>query len=474
LKKIGKYIVCGLLGKGGMGCVYKVRVPFIGKIVALKLLSPHPNLVSLLGLEEIQNRFLSEASLIASLRNPNIVEILDFDFDGEKPFYTMEYHYLDLGRLIGESYRAELPSRLLSLDKAIHYTRQMLLGLARLYRAGIVHRDIKPGNLLISDEDRIKICDFGFSKLRGERSNRPPHLIIGSPFYAAPEQEQNPNKADERADIYSAGVIVHRMLTGMLPDEGVCKPSEYHPDAEPGWDEFVEKALQADPDRRFTTPDDMLLSLDNLSSEWEKKKETFCRYVPDYQLGNLAEKGHGERKLSEVKLRSTPLKTNSKSAPEVFGCDRLMRPARYSDSDFTHLFEGATVFDSRSGLIWQQSGSDDTLSRTDALDYIQDLNARCFCGCSHWRLPTVDELFSILKSPTMEVQDCLDPVFDGRHKMLWSSDRCTFVGGWYVNMELGFADSADFTCLFHVRAVTENENIAQVMQGGQGLTSANR
>lgn len=457
-----------------MGCVYKVRVPFIGRIVALKLLSPHPNLVSLLGLEQIQKRFLSEASLIASLRNPNIVEILDFDFDGEKPFYTMEYHYLDLGRLIGESYRAELPSRLLSLDKAIHYTRQMLLGLARLYRAGIVHRDIKPGNLLISDEDRIKICDFGFSKLRGERSNRPPHLIIGSPFYTAPEQEQNPDKADQRADIYSAGVIVHRMLTGLLPEEGVRKPSEYHPDAEQGWDEFVEKALQTDPDRRFTTPDDMLRALDNLSSEWEKKKETFCRYVPDNRPGNSAEEQRRKITPCGVKLRSAPLKTNPKSAPEAFGCDRLMRPTRYSDGNFIHLFEGATVFDSRSGLVWQQSGSDDTLSRTETLHYIHDLNTCGFCGCSHWRLPTVDELFSILKSPTLEVQDCLDPVFDGKHKMLWSSDRCTFVSGWYVNMELGFADFADFTCRFHVRAVTEYENIAQVMQGGHGLTSANR
>jgi serine/threonine protein kinase len=454
LKKIGKYIVRGLLGKGGMGSVYKVCLPFAERIVALKLLSPHPNLVSLLGPEEIQKRFLSEAALIASLHNPHIVEILDFDFDGDKPFYTMEYHYNDLASLIGESYRANLPSRILGVNKVIHYTRQMLLGLARLYRAGIVHRDIKPGNLLISGEDRIKICDFGFSRLRGERSNRSPHLIIGSPFYTAPEQEQNPDRADHRADIYSAGVIVHRMLTGLLPEEGVCKPSEHHPDADPGWDAFVERALQPDPDRRFTTPDEMLRKLEDLSSAWEKKKETFCRVLPGVPPVNRVEEDR-----PAGKLRSVPLKLSPRTAPDIFGCDRLMRPVKYSDGSFNSLFEGATVFDSRSGLIWQRSGSDDTLAWADARNYIQDLNGRRFCGYAQWRLPTVEELFSILKSPTLEVQDCLDPAFDGRQKMLWSSDRRTFVSAWYVNMELGFAGFADFTCRFHARAVTEYESI---------------
>jgi serine/threonine protein kinase len=456
LKTIGKYVVCGLLGKGGMGCVYKVRLPYVGRIVALKLLSPHPHLLGLLGYDEILNRFISEASLIASLRNPNVVEILDFDFDGENPFYTMEYHYLDLGSLIGETYRAELPTRILSLEKTIHYTRQVLLGLARIFRPGIVHRDIKPGNLLISDEDRIKICDFGFSRLRGERrSGQSPHLIVGSPFYTAPEQERNPSFADHRADLYSVGVIVHRMLTGLLPEEGVLKPSKHHPDADPGWDAFVEKALRHDPDQRFNTPDSMLHELDNLSLAWKEKKENFCRYLPEKQPMKGTEKEEPERRL-----RSTPLKINPKSAPAVFGCDLLMRPAIYSDGSFTPLSGGAAVIDFRNRLVWQKSGSEDTLTWSDAHGYIEDLNTKRFCGNLRWRLPSIDELFSILRSPDLGVQDCLDPAFDPRLKMLWSSDRCTFVSAWYVNAELGFAGVADFTCQFHVRAVAEYEDAA--------------
>ena len=129
MKKIGKYIVCGLLGKGGMSTVYKARLPFFDKIVALKLLSPHPNLTGLLGPDALKGRFISEAATIASLSHPNIIEVLESDFDCETPFFTMEYYCHDLGKLIGESYRADLPCRILSLDKTIHYCRQLLAGL---------------------------------------------------------------------------------------------------------------------------------------------------------------------------------------------------------------------------------------------------------------------------------------------------------------------------------------------------------
>ena len=297
MKKVGKYTICGLLGKGGMGVVYSARLPFLDRIVALKLLRPHPNLISLLGAEAVRNRFISEAARTASLRHPNIVEVLDFDWEGENPFFTMEYYYHDLGNLIGETYRPDLPCRVLSLDKTIHYCRQILCGLARLHRAAIVHRDIKPGNLLISDEDRIKICDFGFSRLRGEKLDRPRHLVIGSPFYAAPEQERDPDSADQRADLYSAGVIVHRMLTGYLPEGGLRKPSLFHPDTSAGWDRFIERALQPNPDNRFTTPNEMLTALEELRSEWDAKKALFCRSFPDehFYAGNSSSPGHRAR-----------------------------------------------------------------------------------------------------------------------------------------------------------------------------------
>jgi serine/threonine-protein kinase len=454
VKKAGKYIICGLLGKGGMSAVYKARLPILNRIVALKMLCPHPNLTSLLGPEALRARFIFEAVTIASLRHPNIIEVLDFDFDGSTPFFTMEYYYHDLGRLIGETYRADLPCRIISLDKTIHYCRQLLEGLARLRRARVVHRDIKPANLMITDDDRIKICDFGFSRLRGERTRSPSSLVVGSPFYAAPEQERDPDGVDHRADLYSAGVIVHRMLTGFLPEDGIRNPEDFHPEADSIWGAFVRKALENDPDRRFETPEEMLAALDELGAAWEKKKQDLCR-LKDPRVGGsrVQTQDPGPFRGTGKRLRSAPLKISRKEASAVFGCDGLMRPLAYRTDSLSLSNGGKVVFDYANRLVWQRSGSEDLLDRAGARAYCESLNTDSFAGFSGWRLPTVDELLSLLRRPGFGLEDCLFPAFDTRQKALWSCDRCTFISGWYVDLELGFAGFADFTCHFHVRAV---------------------
>ena len=106
MRRIGRYEIVGLLGQGGMSVVYKVRLPLIQKVEALKLFRPHPNLMALLGEEEIKKRFLAEARIIASLRHPHIVDIKDFDEVEGRPFFLMDYYCNNLGLLIGESYQA--------------------------------------------------------------------------------------------------------------------------------------------------------------------------------------------------------------------------------------------------------------------------------------------------------------------------------------------------------------------------------
>ena len=191
MKRIGRYLIRGLLGRGGMGKVYKVELPAIGKIAALKLLDPDPVVAKLLGIERLRNLFISEARTMSGVNHPNIVAIHDFDWHAEKPFYVMDFFANNLGAMIGESYRTEVPSRRIVVDKALDYTRQTLDGLACLHDAGIYHRDIKPFNLLVTAWDTIRICDFGLSKLRGEAYAGPANLNVGSPYYAAPEQEKN-------------------------------------------------------------------------------------------------------------------------------------------------------------------------------------------------------------------------------------------------------------------------------------------
>ena len=219
MKHIGKYRIRGLLGRGRMGKIFKVEHPLIGKIFALKLLDPDPLLVSLMGRDKITAMFRTEAVTIAGLRHPNIVEILDYDESGDKPFFLMEYYVNNLGIMIGESFRTEQASRIIKIEKTIRYMSQTLDALNCMHQAGIIHRDIKPHNLLLTDFDTVKVCDFGLSKLRGEEYGGPSSLKLGSAWYAPPEQEEDPDSVNVSADLYAVGITIYRMLTGVLPED---------------------------------------------------------------------------------------------------------------------------------------------------------------------------------------------------------------------------------------------------------------
>jgi serine/threonine-protein kinase len=452
MKKIGKYEICGLLGKGGMGRVYKARIPVIGKVVALKLLWPHPVLIHLMGEEHIKRDFVTEAETMANLRHPHIVAVWDFHDSDDLTFFVMEYYCNNLGLMMGETYRVEEPSRPLSVDKAIHYTRQVLLGLSRLHEAKIIHRDIKPYNMLITDEDTIKISDFGLSKLRGENFRGPSNLKVGSPYYAAPEQEEDPDQVDARADIYPVGVMLYRMLTGSLPIEPGQKLSQSNPDLDLEWDSFVDKAIATDRQYRFATAKDMLNGLDELSSAWEDKKQKVC------QMPQVLEPKEIPPPDTRKKLRAKGVKVGPREARKVFGLDTLWRPITYTANDFQPDPNG-TVTDRSTGLTWQQAGSDHLISWYEAHDYLQQLNEGRFAGRGTWRLPTVNELMSLLTQVPRAVDLCIEPIFDQDKRWLWSADRRSFVAAWYVSLDLGYVYWQDFTCYYFVRAVSSDNRV---------------
>jgi serine/threonine-protein kinase len=446
MKRIGKYEVCGLLGKGGMGRVYKVRMPQIGKIVALKVLAPHPNLTALLGEEEVRKRFLTEALTMARLRHSNIVAIWDFHDDGELSFFVMEYFCNNLGAIIGESYRVEAPSRVLSVDKTIHYTRQILEGLCCLHHAGIIHRDIKPYNILVTDHDQVKITDFGLSKLHGEVFGGPRNVMVGSPYYAAPEQEEDPDQVDVRADLYSVGIMVYRMLTGLLPADSFKKLTAYNPDLDPAWDAFLLKAVAAEREERFASAKEMLDAFDQLQAAWEEKKERIC-LMPDPVSGVKRRPAD-----SSFTIRSTSVKVRPKEARGIFGADSRWRPIRYVANDFQVNADG-TVIDRTTGLAWEQGGVDYPVTWQGAHAYVRDLNRRGFAGLAAWRLPTVNELMSLLTDVPRVGDLCMEPVFDTNKRWLWSADRRSFTAAWYVSADMGYVSWQDFTCHYYVRAV---------------------
>ena len=448
MKFIDKYRIRGLLGRGGMGKVLKVEVPIIKRILALKLLAPGELLINLIGRERLHHLFVEEAVAMAGVRHTNIIDVFDFgEFQG-RPYYVMDYFGHNLGAVIGETYITDAPSRVLHIEKVVHYTRQMLDGLHCLHAAGIVHRDIKPFNILLTEDDTVKICDFGLSKLRNETIHVPPSLKVGSPFYAAPEQEEDPNQVDNTADLYSVGVMVYRMLTGRLPLIPAKPASHLNTNLNPAWDDFLSRAMSSHPNSRYPDAPSMSADLITLYRRWGNDIDATCRL---YQPTN----GPPSTKLPRTsrRPRSKPVRTGPQDVRNLFNLDALWQPEFYHAPAFQRDEEGATVRDASTGLQWQYGGSAFPMDWPSALSYVDDLNTRAWDGRHDWRLPTVEELLTLLRPPPSGTDYCLAQDFAPLHKRLWSSDRRSFTSAWYVSLELGFVAWQDRTFANHIKAV---------------------
>jgi serine/threonine protein kinase len=320
----------------------------------------------------------------------------------------MEYYCNNLGTLIGESGEVETPSRPLIPERIFRYGRQILNGVRRLHQAGVIHRDLKPYNFLITDEDVIKIGDFGLSLLRGETLPSPDSLKVGSPYYAAPEQEQDPGRVDTQADLYSVGVTLYRLATGRLPPDDRRPPSRIHSDLDSFWDAFLLRGAAPEKKDRFFSAEEMLQNLERLEFHWEAARERDCRRVP----------GPAERPLENKPtppLRRNPVKVRPAEARTIFEIDALWRPRSFLAPDWQERDDG-TVTDRSHDLCWEQSGSEYPLTWPEARDYLQGLNRARFAGRADWRLPTVDELCSLITETPGVHTTCLAPPFDPAQK----------------------------------------------------------
>jgi eukaryotic-like serine/threonine-protein kinase len=446
MKHIGKYQIRGLLGRGRMGKIFKVQHPLIGKIFALKLLDPDPLLVELMGRDKIRAMFKTEAVTIAALRHPNIVEILDYDESEDKPFYLMEYYVNNLGTMMGETFRIEQASRTITVEKAIRYISQTLNALKCMHQAGIIHRDIKPHNLLLTDHDTVKVCDFGLSKLRGENFDGPSSLKFGSAWYAPPEQEEDPNRVDASADLYAVGITIYRMLTGVLPEDKYLPVGRFNADLDGSWDDFIRKAIARRPPKRYLSAAEMLTDLQLLATAWQAKKEQICL------LPQTAKAGRAAPAAARPGLRSSCIKVSPRDAKKTFALDDLWRPVQFLPNDF-EINSDETITDRATGLVWQQSGSEFPMTWPQAILYMKTLNSPRFAAGSRWRLPTIDELTTLLTDFPHGEDYCIEPIFDRTQKSIWSCDRRSFNAAWYVSLDLGYVAWQDFTGYYHVRAV---------------------
>jgi serine/threonine-protein kinase len=263
--RIGKYEVDEILGQGGMGIVYKAR-DTLGRQVAIKMV-----LASFAGESELLVRFHQEAQFTANLHHPNIVTVYDWGQEDNAPYIVMEYlngRALDRWQVDGS------PS--LQLLKKLQTIQQVCNGLNYAHDQNIVHRDIKPPNIFVQDDDSVKLLDFGIARLAesvGSAMTRT-GMVIGSLHYMSPEQA-NGVKLDRRTDIFSTGVVLYQLLSGSLPfaasDTRATmvriltappKPlSEILANCPPELDEVVNRALEKAPRDRYQTTEEFAFDL---------------------------------------------------------------------------------------------------------------------------------------------------------------------------------------------------------------------
>ncbi len=238
-----------LIGSGGMGAVYKARQPKLDRLVALKVLSS-----DLAGDPAFAERFDREARLLARLHHANIVTVFDSGLAG--PFAYLMMEFVD-----GVNLRQAMKAGRFTPQEALTLVQDVCAALKFAHEQGILHRDIKPENILIDSRGQVKIADFGIAKLTGADSKDQLTLtqrgfVLGSPHYMAPEQLESPGDVDQRADIYSLGVVLYELLTGELPLGRFAPPSKKSA-VDARIDEIVMRTLERERELRFQTVDEV-------------------------------------------------------------------------------------------------------------------------------------------------------------------------------------------------------------------------
>jgi WD40 repeat protein len=271
-----RYEILERLGAGGMGTVFKARHRLMDRIVAVKVMNPQ-----LLADPTAVGRFQREVKAAAQLAHPHIVTAYDAEQTGGLHFLVMEFVE---GQTLAEVVDARGP---LPVHQACEYVRQAALGLHYAHQRGMVHRDIKPQNLVLTSAGEVKVFDFGLARFVSE-SGEPGDgstsgRMLGSPDYMAPEQAKDAHSADIRADIYSLGCTLYHLLTGLPPFPGrsaveklsahlektPLEISKLRLDISDGLERIVDRMLAKDPQQRFPTPGEVAAAL-----------EPFCKPCP--------------------------------------------------------------------------------------------------------------------------------------------------------------------------------------------------
>ena len=306
----GRYEISEVLGVGGMAVVFKAYDAIEQRTVAVKILKQE-----FLSNEEFKRRFKNESKAIAMLSHPNIVKVYDVSLTDNLQYIVMEY--ID-GITLKEYIEQQ---KVLSWKETVHFTVQILRAMQHAHDKGIVHRDLKPQNIMLLQNGAIKVTDFGIARFSRSETRTITDKAIGSVHYISPEQARG-GYIDEKADIYSVGVMMYEMLTGRLPFEADSPvsvaimqmqadpkmPREINESIPEGLEQITKKAMQKDPALRYQSAAEMLRDIEefkkNPSIQFEYKyfgEEPKAKYVDAInQVKNTPEYENYDKRRSPV------------------------------------------------------------------------------------------------------------------------------------------------------------------------------
>jgi len=267
-REIGGYRIIEKIGSGTMGTVYKAKQVSLDRVVAIKVLSPHLSRKS-----DYVEQFLREARAVARLNHPNVISGIDVGEQEGVRYFVMEYAS---GLTVGEILKR---GGAMDESRVAKVALQIARALEHAHEAGLVHRDVKPDNILITKNGTAKLCDLGLAKDRPEGGR-----ALGTPHYISPEQAEGIHEADIRSDLYSFGATLYHMLLGRTPFEGKAKavmvkhisedptaPREADPDISEAMQAIVQRLMRKRPEDRFQSPRELIGAIEAYEAAQRRK-----------------------------------------------------------------------------------------------------------------------------------------------------------------------------------------------------------
>ena len=318
-----RYEILEVIGTGGMAVVYKARCHRLNRLVAIKILKD-----DYFQDEEFRRRFHAESQAVAMLSHPNIVSVYDVSTSDDADYIVMEL-------IDGISLKQYMEKKgVLNWKETLHFAIQIAKALEHAHSRGIVHRDIKPHNVMVLKNGSVKVADFGIARVMS-KSNTLTKEALGSVHYISPEQAKGGN-VDNRSDLYSLGVVMYEMMTGRPPYDGETPvavaiqhingkpqmPSTLNPNIPGGLEQIIMKVMEQDPNKRYPSAQAMLYDLD----EFRKDPSILFDYhntskelddvikIQNTAQPTAEEKGTGTTADQPVKRESTAQKTAVKTA----------------------------------------------------------------------------------------------------------------------------------------------------------------